>query len=107
MSKNLLTYSIIILLILPIFGMNFIINFIGNIFLLIILVPIFLLIIAILVLTTLKKNSQVCTNCGLTTIGNSEKCIYCGEYTSRDEIKKNTNNIATDKIIEIEAEEIK
>ena len=107
MSKNFLTYSIIILLIIPIFGMNFIINFIGNIFLLIILVPLFLFIIAILVLSTLKKNSQVCANCGLTSIGNNENCIYCGGPLSNDEIKNDTNNTTTDTIIEIEAEEIK
>ena len=36
-NKNLLTYSLILLIVIPIFGINFFISFLGNILLLLIL----------------------------------------------------------------------
>ena len=41
-NKNILIYSLIILIVIPIFGINFLISFIGNILLLIILTPLLL-----------------------------------------------------------------
>ena len=107
MGKNLITYSIVFLLIIPIFGINFVINVIGNIFLLIFLLPILLFIIAILFFTTFNKKTQICTNCGLTTIGNNENCSYCGSSLDINDLNKNKTYGSIDKVIEIEAEEIK
>ena len=42
-NKNLLTYSLIILIVIPIFGLNFFISFIGNILILLFLIPLLLL----------------------------------------------------------------
>ena len=42
-NKNLLTYSLIILIVIPIFGFNFFISFVGNILLLLFLIPLLLL----------------------------------------------------------------
>ena len=107
MNKNLFTYSIIILLIIPIFGINFVLNLIGNIFLLILLIPILLFIIATLALSGFKRKSQICTNCGLTSFGNNDTCLYCGSSLVDNQIKKDIKSTPQDKIIEIEAEEIK
>ena len=41
-NKNLLTYSLIIFIVIPIFGINFFISFIGNILLILFLVPLLL-----------------------------------------------------------------
>ena len=107
MRKNLFTYLIIFLLLIPIFGINLIINFIGNIFLLIFLLPILIFIIVLLAFNNLKKTSQICTNCGLTTIGSSENCIYCGTSMMENQIKMDISNTPSDKVIEIDAEEVK
>ena len=41
-NKNLLTYTFIILIIIPIFGINFFLSFLGNILLLLLLIPLLL-----------------------------------------------------------------
>ena len=50
-NKNLLTYSLIILIVIPIFGLNFFISFVGNILLLLFLIPLLLLILVFMGLT--------------------------------------------------------
>ena len=107
MSKNLFIYLIVSLLFIPIFGINIVVSFIGNIFLILFLVPILIFIIGLLVFNNLKKNSQICTNCGLTIIGNNQNCIYCGTSLSDNQIKKDISNTSSDKVIEIDAEEVK
>ena len=47
-NKNFLTYSLIILLVIPIFGINFVMSLIGNILLLFFLIPILFLILIFL-----------------------------------------------------------
>ena len=94
-------------LIIPILGINFVLSFLGNIFLLIFLLPLLLIIIAVLRFNSIKNISQTCMNCGLTSIGNSEQCIYCGAILTNDQVNKNFNSSASEKIIEIDAEEIK
>tara|TARA_B100001121_G_C18681077_1_gene618565 strand:- start:466 stop:789 length:324 start_codon:yes stop_codon:yes gene_type:complete len=107
MSKNFFTYVIIILLIIPIFGLNFVLNFIGNIFLLIFLVPLLIFIVGLLVFNSLKTNTQICSNCGLTILGNNDNCIYCGTSLENNQIKSEISKTPSDNIIEVEAEEIK
>ena len=46
-------------------------------------------------------------NCGLISIGQSEQCIYCGGNFATNQVKENLNNSASEKIIEVDAEEIK
>ena len=105
MSKNLFTYSIITLLIIPILGVNFIIHLIGNIFLLVVLIPIFLLIIALLAFNFFKSNTQICSNCGLTIIGNNDKCLNCGSPL-RDNENEDVSLKASERTIDVKAEEI-
>tara|TARA_B100001287_G_C22598008_1_gene489004 strand:- start:20 stop:337 length:318 start_codon:yes stop_codon:yes gene_type:complete len=105
MNKNLFTYLIILLLI-PIFGVNFIIHLIGNIFLLLVLIPILLILIAFLAFNFFKSNTQICSNCGLTMIGNNEKCLYCESPLSNNE-NEDISKKASERTIEVKAEEIK
>lgn len=102
-----MTYSMIGLLIIPIFGINFVISFIGNVFLLLLLVPLLLFVIALLTFNSIKTNTQTCINCGLTTIGNNEKCIYCGSNLSDKQKDKEFTNDVSKEVIEVKAEEIK
>ena len=107
MQNKLIPYSLIIILIVPLFGLNFLIGLLGNILLLIVLVPLLILIIGFLGLNSFKSNLNLCENCGSAIIGNNSNCPYCG-----NNLKKNTqkdDDLSTDasnKIIEIKAEEI-
>ena len=54
-NKNLLTYSLIILIVIPIFGLNFFISFIGNILLLLFLIPLLLLVLVFIGFNSYKS----------------------------------------------------
>ena len=103
MQNKLITYSLIFILIIPLFGLNFLIGFLGNILLLIILIPLLILIIGFLGLNSIKSTINLCESCGSTIIGNNGNCPYC-DYTSikNDDLSSDASN----KIIEVKAEEI-
>ena len=105
-NKNLLTYSLILVVIFPLFGINFFIGFLGNILLLLLLIPLFLLIIGVLVFNSFKSKMNVCSNCGTISFSSNGTCINCGSdlnIVSKDEINKKPS----ESTIEIKAEEIK
>ena len=105
-NKNLLTYTLILLVILPLFGINFFISFLGNILLLLFLVPLLLLIIGVLVLNSFKSKINTCSNCGTISFSSNGTCINCGsdlDIFGKDEINKKPS----ESTIEIKAEEIK
>ena len=107
MNKNLVTYSLISLIIIPIFGFNFFISFFGNILLLILLIPILILLIALISFNSLKSRLKICNKCGKVSLGVNEICTNCG--VDLDDINKQKFK-ETDKpsqtIIEVKAEEI-
>ncbi len=105
MNKNLVTYSLIFALIIPIFGFNFLMSFIGNILILIVLIPILIFIIILLSFNSLKSKIRTCNQCGTTSLGINNKCINCG--ADLDDIR-NLNNLdePSQTTIEIKAEEI-
>jgi len=103
MQNKLITYSLIFILIIPIFGLNFLIGLLGNILLLIFLVPLLILIIGFLGLNSLKSNINLCESCGSTIIGNSGDCPYCDYKSIKD---NDLSSDASNKIIEVKAEEI-
>tara|TARA_Y100001980_G_scaffold9790_1_gene2601 strand:- start:274 stop:600 length:327 start_codon:yes stop_codon:yes gene_type:complete len=107
MQNKLIPYSLIFILIIPLFGLNFLIGFLGNILLLIILVPILILIIGFLGLNSFKSSINSCENCGSTFIGNNVNCPYCN-FKSIKNIQKDDDlsSDASNKTIEIKAEEI-
>ena len=107
MNKNLVIYFLILLLALPIFGFNFLINILGNILLLVILIPILLLLIALISLNFLKSKLKTCNNCGTISLGINQTCINCGSDLDEENIK-NFEELKrpSETTIEVKAEEI-
>ena len=105
-NKNLLTYSLIILIVIPIFGINFFISFLGNILLLLVLIPLLFVILFFIGFNSYKSRINTCNSCGAISLGLSGNCMNCGANL------QNINNNQFDKkpsesTIEVKAEEIK
>ena len=106
-NQNLIYYSLIILILFPIFGINFFIGLLGNIILLLFLIPILLLLLIFIGFNYYKSKINTCSNCGSISLGVSENCINCGADLG-DIIQKNKLDInPSERTIEVEAEEIK
>ena len=106
-NKNLLTYSLIILIVFPIFGFNFLISFLGNILLLLILIPLLFLLLVFIGFNFYKSKINTCSNCGAISLGLSETCISCGENLENIIDKNNFEQKPSESTIEVKAEEIK
>ena len=106
MNKNLVTYSIISVLIVFFFGFNFLLGLLGNILILLLLTPVLLIGIAFLGINSFKSQFKVCTNCGTTILKEGETCVYCGSNSDESENNKIYSEDAGSETIEIEAEEI-
>ena len=106
-NKTLLTYSLFILIVIPIFGINFFISFLGNIIILLFLIPVLLLILVFLGLNSFKSKISTCANCGAISIGQNKTCISCG--ADLENISKNNQlgKKPSESTIEVQAEEIK
>ena len=106
-NKNLLTFSVIILIVIPIFGFNFFISFVGNILLLLFLIPLLLLVLVFMGFNSYKSKINTCSNCGTISLGLNETCMNCG--ADLENISKNNqlNKKPSESTIEVEAEEIK
>ena len=106
-NKNLVTYSLIILLFIPIFGINFFISFVSNILLLLFLIPVLLLILVLIGFNSYKSKINQCKNCGSISFGLNETCISCGADLGNISRKNQLNKKPSESTIEIKAEEIK
>ena len=106
-NKNLLIYSFIILIAIPIFGFNFFISFVGNILLLLLLIPLLLLVLVLMGFNSYKSKINTCTNCGTISLGVSEICMNCGADLKNISKKNQLNEKPGESTIEVEAEEIK
>ena len=106
-NKNLLTYSLIILIVIPIFGFNFFISFVGNILILLFLIPLLLLVLVFMGFNSYKSKINACTNCGTISLGLSETCMNCGADLENVSKKNQLNKKPSESTIEVEAEEIK
>ena len=106
-NKNILTYTLIIFIILPIFGINFFIGILGNILLLLFLIPLFLLLLVFLGLNYYNSKINKCSNCGTISFGFSENCMNCGSNLSDKSNKNQINKKPSESTIEVMAEEIK
>ena len=106
-NKNLLTYTLIILIVIPIFGINFFISLLGNILLLLFLIPFLLLLLLFIGFNSYKSKINTCSSCGAISFGTSEICMSCGEnlknISKTNQIDKNPG----ESTIEVKAEEIK
>ena len=105
-NKNLLTYSLILLIVIPIFGINFFITFLGNILLLLFLIPLLLVVVAFIGFNSYKSKINTCDNCGAISLGLSKTCMNCG--TNLENINNNNqfNKNPSESTIEVKAEEV-
>ncbi len=106
-NKNLLTYSLIILIVIPIFGFNFLISFIGNILLLLFLIPLLLLVLVFIGFNSYKSKFNTCSNCGSISLGLSETCMVCGADLENISKVNQFNKKPSESTIEVKAEEVK
>ena len=106
-NKNLLTYSLIILMVIPIFGINFFFSFLGNILLLLFLIPLLLLVLVFIGFNSYKSKISTCRSCGSISLGLNNTCMNCGadleNISQRNQLDKNPS----ESTIEVKAEEIK
>ena len=106
-NKNILTYSLILLFLIPIFGFNFFISFFGNILLILFLIPILLILLLFIGFNFYKSKINRCNNCGAISLGLSETCINCGADLNNFSNGNQMDQNPSESIIEVEAEEIK
>jgi len=105
-NKNLLTYSLIIFIIIPIFGINFLISFLGNILLLLLLIPLLLAILVFIGFSSYKSKINTCNSCGAISLGISETCMNCGANLENIRNNNQLNEKPSESTIEVIAEEI-
>ena len=86
-NKSLLTYSLLLLIVIPILGINFFFSFVGNILLLLILIPILLLLLVYIGFNSFKSKIKTCSNCGAISLGLDETCLNCGANLNNDNEK--------------------
>ena len=106
-NKNLLTYSLIMLIVIPIFGINFFISFLGNILLLLFLIPLLLVILVFIGFNSYKSKINKCNNCGSISLGLNETCVNCGANLENNSNSKQFYKMPSESTIEVKAEEVK
>ena len=106
-NRSLITYLLIMVIVIPIFGINFLITFLGNILLLLFLIPILILLLIFLGFNSYKSKINTCSNCGMLSLSSSETCINCGADLNNISKKDRLNNKPSEITIEVKAEEIK
>ena len=106
-NKNLLRYSLIILMVIPIFGINFFISFLGNILLLLFLIPLLLVILVFIGFNSYKSKINTCNNCGAISLSSNETCMNCGAYQENISNNNQFNKKPSESTIEVKAEEVK
>ncbi len=106
-NKNLLTYTLILLIVIPFVGINFIISFLGNILLLLFLIPFFLFLLVFIGFNSYKSKINTCSNCGAISLGLSENCMNCGTNLDNSNKKDQLGKKPSESTIEVKAEEIK
>ena len=106
-NKNLLTYSLIILLIIPIFGINLFISLLGNILLLLFLIPLLLVILIFIGFNSYKSKINTCNSCGAISFDLSKTCMNCGANLENISNNKQFYKKPSESTIEVIAEEVK
>ena len=106
-NRGILTYSLVLLMFIPIFGFNFFVSFFGNILLILFLIPILLLLLLFIGFNFYKSKINRCNNCGAISLGLSETCINCGADLNNVSNRNQMDQKPSESTIEVEAEEIK
>ena len=105
-NKTLITSSLIVLMVIPIFGLKFLITFLGNILLIVFLIPVLLLLLAFIGFNSFKSKINICNNCGAISLGLNDTCTNCGADLTEN-IKNELEKKPSESTIEVKAEEIK
>ena len=106
-NKNLIIYSLLFLILIPIFGFNFLISFLGNIILLLFLIPLLLVILVFIGFNFYKSKINTCNNCGAISLGLSENCMNCGADLKNISNNNQFDQKPSESTIEVKAEEVK
>ena len=106
-NKNMLIYSFIILLVIPIFGINFFISFLSNILLLLFLIPLLVVILIFIGFNSYKAKINTCNSCGAISLGLSETCMNCGANLENISNNNQFYEKPSESTIEVKAEEVK
>ena len=106
-NKTILTYSLILLIVIPIFGINFLISFLGNILLLLFLIPLLIFLLIFIGFNFYKSKFNQCSNCGAISLGLSDTCINCGADLNDINKRNQFDKKPSESTIEVRAEEIK
>ena len=106
-NKNLLTYLLLILIFIPIVGINFFISFVGNILILLFLIPLLFLILVFIGFNSYKSKINTCNNCGALSLGLGETCMNCGANLEKISNNNEFNKKPSETTIEVKAEEVK
>ena len=108
MNKNLVTYSIIFLILISLFGFNFFLSLMGNLLLLLFLIPLLILFVLLISFNSLKSKLNICNQCGTVILGINNTCMNCGANL-KDTNSKTPENLKNpgETTIEVKAEEIK
>ena len=106
-NKTILTYSLILLIVIPIFGINFLISFMGNILLLFFLIPLLIFLLIFIGFNYYKSKFNQCSNCGAISLGLSDTCITCGADLNDINKRNQFDKKPSESTIEVKAEEIK
>ena len=106
-NKNLLAYSLIIIIVIPFFGVNFFLRLLGNVILLLFLIPVLLLLLIFIGFNSYKSKIKTCDNCGTISLGISSKCMNCGAELDNNNKKNQLDKKPSESTVEVKAEEIK
>ena len=105
-NKNFLTYSLIILFVIPIFGLNFFISIVGNIVLLLFLIPLLLLVLIYIGFNSYKSKINTCSNCGSISLGLNKTCMNCGADLENISNNNQLDKKPSESNLEVKSEEI-
>ena len=106
-NKNLIAYSIILIVLIPFFGINFFVSFLGNILILLLLIPLLLLLLLFIGFNRYTSKINTCKNCGAISLGLNEFCMNCGADLEKLSKINQLNKKPSESTIEVKAEEIK
>ena len=107
LNKQLIIYSFLILILIPILGIQFFISVLGNILLLLFLIPLLILIVLFLGFNSYKSKIKQCYYCGSISLGSSDNCMNCGADLEKINTKNQLDQKPSESTIEVKAEEIK
>ena len=106
-NKNFLTYSLILIIVTAIFGINFLISFLGNILILLFLIPLFIFLLIFIGFNYYKSKFNQCSDCGAISLGLSDTCMSCGADLNDMSKRNQFDRKPSESTIEVQAEEIK